>query len=165
VPFARCAFAQIVVPAGAVVPDLGQGHGVQAAVELAVPGPGESVAHDVAGGDLDRRCAGVGGERCRRPEPGDVPDPGEDFPRGQIADAAQLGQGGGALGDGGADVGGGGGDTPVQVANLGDELGGQPAQRAWPARAGAHGAQQPRGSVGVELSWRAAGQQLGQQHV
>jgi len=40
-----------------------------------------------------------------------------------------------------------------------------PAQRAWLARARTNGAQQPRGGVGVELSGRPAGQQLGQQHV
>ena len=48
--------------------------------------------------------------------------------RPQVADAAELGQGGGAVGDGGADFGGGGGDAPVYVADLGDEFGGQPAQ-------------------------------------
>jgi hypothetical protein len=37
-----------------------------------------------------------------------------------------------AVGNGGADLGGGSGDAPIQVADRGDELGGQLAQRAWP---------------------------------
>lgn len=44
-------FALVVVAAWPVVSDLRDGHGVQAAVELAVPRAGESVADHVTGGD------------------------------------------------------------------------------------------------------------------
>jgi hypothetical protein len=46
------------------------------------------VAYDIAGGDFDRRGAGVGGERGWGAEPGDVSDTANDLPGGQIADAA-----------------------------------------------------------------------------
>ena len=59
----------------------------------------------------------------------------------------------------------GGGDAPVQMPDLTDELGGQPPKGGWPGRPRAHGAQQPRGGVGVELPGCPAGQQSGEQHV
>jgi hypothetical protein len=71
----------VVGPTGGVALDLGDGHDVQAGVELAVPGAGESAAHDKTGGHLDRCGAGVGGERRRGAERGDVPDRGEDLCR------------------------------------------------------------------------------------
>jgi hypothetical protein len=37
--------------------------------------------------------AGVGGERRRGAEPAHIPDPSQDFPGGEISEAAQLGQG------------------------------------------------------------------------
>ncbi len=113
------AFAQLVVPSRGVASDLGDGHDVQARVELAVSGPGEPVAHDITGGHLDRGGAGVGGERRRRAEPGDVPDPGEDLPGGQIPDTEQLGQGAVGGCHGGADLGGGRGDAPIRVISEG----------------------------------------------
>ncbi|HEX8934656.1 MAG TPA: hypothetical protein VF788_10800, partial [Pseudonocardiaceae bacterium] len=68
--------------------------GVQAMVELAIPGAGEAVADDVAGGGLDRRGAGVGGKRRGGAEPVDGADQGEDLAGEQVPDAVQLGQGG-----------------------------------------------------------------------
>jgi len=59
---------------------------------------------------------------------GDVPNPGEDLPRGQIRDPAQFGQGGAAGRDGGTDLGVGRGDAPVEVADLGDQFDGQRPQ-------------------------------------
>ena len=87
-------FPQVVGPALGVLADLYQGHDVQAVVELAIAGPGETVAHDVAGGHLDRCGAGVAGESGRGAESGDGADPAQDFGRGQRADAVQLGEGG-----------------------------------------------------------------------
>jgi hypothetical protein len=52
--------------------------GVQAVVELAVAGAGESVADDLAGGGLDRGGAGVGGKRRSGAKPVDTADQGED---------------------------------------------------------------------------------------
>src|SRR5947209_9270405 len=52
-------FALVVVTPGALAADLAERHGVQGGVELAVPGPGEPVAYDIAGGDFDRSSAGV----------------------------------------------------------------------------------------------------------
>jgi hypothetical protein len=73
------AFALVVGAAGGVVADLGDGHDVQAGIELAVSGSGQPVAHDVTGGHLDRRGAGVGSKRRRGRESADVADPGEDL--------------------------------------------------------------------------------------
>jgi hypothetical protein len=56
------------------------------------PGPGQSVADDVAGGHFDRRGAVERGERCGRAEPVDGPDPGENLAGQLAADAVELGQ-------------------------------------------------------------------------
>ena len=111
-------FAHVVGAARAVALELGDGHGVQAAVELAVPGAGESVAHDVSGGHLDGGGAGVGGERGGGAEAVHVPDPGEDLPGVEVTDSAQLGQGAAAGLDGVGDLGVRDADAPVEVADL-----------------------------------------------
>jgi hypothetical protein len=53
-------FAPVVGLAGAGSADLDHGHHVQGVVQLAVSGPGQAVADDLAGGGLQRRGAGVG---------------------------------------------------------------------------------------------------------
>jgi hypothetical protein len=73
VAFPGSAFALVVAAGRAVVSDLGQGHDVPGVVELAVPGAGESVAHDLAGRHFDRCDTAERGERCalrpRRTQP------------------------------------------------------------------------------------------------
>jgi hypothetical protein len=64
VAFAGLSFALVVGLAVGVAADLGDGHDVQGAVELAVAGAAEPVADHVAGGHLDRGDAGEGGEVC-----------------------------------------------------------------------------------------------------
>ena len=100
------AFPLVVRAAGCVSTDLGNGHGVQGAVQLPVSGAGKTVADDVAGGRLDRRGAGVAGERGGRTEPVDRTDPSEDLARVQRSDPAQLGQRGAGFGDRRLDVAG-----------------------------------------------------------
>jgi len=56
-------FALVVGAALGIASDLRNRHDVQGVVELPVPGPGQSVAFDVAGGDLDGRDAGERRER------------------------------------------------------------------------------------------------------
>jgi hypothetical protein len=85
--FSGGAFALVVATAGGIVADLGDGHDVQAGIELAVSGAGEPVAHDVAGGHLDQGGAGVGSKRRRGAESTDVADPGEDLAGEQVADS------------------------------------------------------------------------------
>ncbi|GJF03505.1 hypothetical protein PSD17_24650 [Pseudonocardia sp. D17] len=104
------------------MPDLADGHDVQAAVELAVPGSGQAVADGVAGGDLNGRGAGIGGEGCRRTEPAYVPDSSEDLAGGQITEAAKLGESAAAGRNGSADLGRRGGDPSVQVTDFADEV-------------------------------------------
>lgn len=106
--------------------------------------------------------AGVGGERRQRAKPGDVSDPGEDLAGGQIP-TAELGQGAGRGCHGGADLGSGRGDPPIEMADLADELDGQPAQGAWTGAARADAAQQLRGVVGAQVAWRSSGEELGEQ--
>jgi hypothetical protein len=48
--FAFGSFPQVIGPAGGVVADLGEGHDVQAEIELAIAGAGKPVAHHLAGG-------------------------------------------------------------------------------------------------------------------
>lgn len=55
---------------------------------------------------------------------------GSGFPGGRLLDATQPGEGGGAGRHGGADLGGGRADRPIQVTDLGDEIGGYPAHGA-----------------------------------
>jgi hypothetical protein len=57
---------------GAAVADLGDGGHVDGVVELSVPAPGEPVNLPVAGGDLDRRGAVIGGEVVAAREAVDV---------------------------------------------------------------------------------------------
>jgi hypothetical protein len=58
--FAFGSFPQVVAPAGGVVADLGDGHDVEAEIELAIASAGKPVAHHLAGGHLDG-----GGRRSR----------------------------------------------------------------------------------------------------
>ena len=59
-----------------------------------------------------------------------VPDPGEDLPGVQVTDSAQPGEGAAAGLHGVGDLSVRDADAPVEVANLGDELGGQATQGA-----------------------------------
>ena len=61
--FCRGAFALVVGPTASVVTGLGNGHDVQAMIELAIAGARQPVADDVTGGGLDRGGTGVGGKR------------------------------------------------------------------------------------------------------
>jgi hypothetical protein len=87
VAFPGCAFALVMGPTGGVVADLGDGHDVQAGIELAVSCAGQPVAHDVTGGHLDRRGAGVGSKRRRGAKSADGADPDEDLAGEQVADS------------------------------------------------------------------------------
>jgi hypothetical protein len=66
--FAFGSFPQVVGPAGGIVADLGDGHDVEAEIELAIASAGKPVAHHLAGGHLDGGGAGVTGERGGRLE-------------------------------------------------------------------------------------------------
>ena len=110
------AFALVVAAAGTVVADLGQGHDVQGVVELAVTGAGEPVAHDVAGGHLDRRHAAEGGEGCRLPEPADRAGAGQDLGGHHVTDTEQPGEGAARGRDGVAECLRGFGDAAIQPA-------------------------------------------------
>jgi hypothetical protein len=127
-------------------------------VELAVPGTGESLTYDITGGHFDGGGAGVGGERGRGAKAVHVADASQDFPGGQLADPAQFSQRAPAGLDSPGDLGARNSDTPVEVADFGDELGSQPTQGSRSDAAGSHGAQQPGRGVGTELAWRPAGQ-------
>ena len=74
-------------------------------------------------------------------EPADDADPGEDLAGQQGADPVELGQGAPGRGDRGRDVVASGNDAPVQAADLGDEVGGQPSQGALQRRLRADPAQ------------------------
>jgi hypothetical protein len=63
--------------------DLHDRHQVQRVVELAVTGPEQPVADDLAAGGLQRRGAGVGGEVVLAGEPAHVADLAEE-PGGQL---------------------------------------------------------------------------------
>lgn len=104
-------------------------------------------------------------ERGCGPEPGNIADPGQNFPSGQIANAPKLGEGGAAGCDLGADLAGDSSDAPVQMAELRDKVSSQSTQRSGTGSAGTNGGQQPRGGIGTELPWCPTGQQLGQQDV
>jgi hypothetical protein len=84
---------------------------------------------DVAGGCRDRGGAGVGGERGRRPEPMNRADASQNLGGVHRPDAAKFGQCAPRCIDGGFDVAGGFGDTTVELADLGDEVDSQAAQR------------------------------------
>jgi hypothetical protein len=63
VNFAFGSFPQVVGPAGGIVADLGDGHDVEAEIELAIASAAKPVAHYLAGGHLGGGGAGVTGER------------------------------------------------------------------------------------------------------
>jgi hypothetical protein len=87
-------FAVVVgVAAAAGCSDLGDGHGVQRGVELAVAAAGESVSGRVGAGDLDGSRTGVGGERSRAGEPAGLSGPSNQATCGDRADANGSGQG------------------------------------------------------------------------
>lgn len=83
---------------------------------------------DVAGGHLDWCGAVERGERRSGAESGDRARPGEDLASQWDADAVELGQGAPGGRDGRCDVLIGGGDASIQVADLGDQVGGQSSQ-------------------------------------
>jgi hypothetical protein len=113
------AFALVVGPTGGVPAELGDGHDVQAGVQLPIPGAGQAMTDDVAGGHFDRCGAVERGERGGGAEAGDRADSGEDLAGQQGADAVELGQGASGSRDGRCDVLIGGGDASIQAADLG----------------------------------------------
>jgi len=139
------------------VADLGDRHDVQAGVQLAVPGPGQAVADDVAGRHFDGSGAVERGERRGGAEPADGPDPGEDLACQLGADAVELGERAPGLGDRGGDVLAGRADASIQAADLGDEVGGQSPQCALQRRVRADPAQQLRRDVGGQALRGAGG--------
>jgi hypothetical protein len=58
--------------------DLDHGHHVQGVIELAVTGPGQPMADDLAAGGLQGGGAGVGGEVMLAGEPPNVADLAEE---------------------------------------------------------------------------------------
>jgi hypothetical protein len=66
--------APVVDLAGAGPADLDHGHHVQGVIQLAVPGPRQPVADDLAAGGLQRGSAGMSGEMMLAREPADVTD-------------------------------------------------------------------------------------------
>jgi hypothetical protein len=67
VTLACWAFALVVGSPGGVPAEFGDGHDVQAGVQLPIPGPGQAVTNDVAGGHLEpprrvRRLTGLSGQ-------------------------------------------------------------------------------------------------------
>src|SRR5919202_756741 len=93
-----------------------------------LPGPSQPVAHDIAGGHLDRGGAGEGSKRRRGRESADVADPGEDLAGQQVADAVQLGQRTAAGLNSTGDLGSSRGNASIQPADFGDEVAGQGTQ-------------------------------------
>jgi hypothetical protein len=96
--FAAHAFVELAVIVGvarsAGIADLGDGCHMDGVVELAVAATGESVDASVAGGDLDRCGAGVGGEVISAGEAVDVADEAEHRRGDYWSDAVDLGEGG-----------------------------------------------------------------------
>ena len=67
--------------------------------------------------------------------------------------------------DGGLDVGGGFGDAAVELADLGDEVDSQAAQRLDCGVAGAYLAQHVSGAISGQATRGARGCEVGEQHV
>ena len=67
--------------------------------------------------------------------------------------------------DGGLDVGGGLGDAAVQLADLGDEIHGEAAQRFAGGVAGPAAAQELGGVIGGQVTPGTAGDEVGEHHV
>ena len=105
-------------PCRGIVADLGDGHDVEAEVELAIASAGKPVAHHLAGGHLGGGGAGVAGERGGRAEATNITDVAEDLAGGQRAETMQLGQGGAGCADGHLDIIGGLGDPAIELAHL-----------------------------------------------
>ena len=87
------------------------------------------------------------------------------LPAVNAADTAQLGEGGAGGGNGGLDVGGGFGDAAVQVAYLGDEIGGEAPQGFAGCIAGTGSAQEVGGPVGCEFTVGAGRGEVGEHNV
>jgi hypothetical protein len=115
--FTGGAFALAIRPARGVVAELGNGHDVQAVIELAIAGAGKPVADDISGGGLDRGSAGVGGKRRSGTGPINTADQSEDFAGQQRADAVQRSHGGLAGGHRGGDLRGGRGNALIEPAD------------------------------------------------
>jgi hypothetical protein len=84
------AFGELAVVVGAAgtvtVPDLGDRGDVQRMVEMPVPAPRQSVHGAATGGELDWRCARVGGEAGRGREAERVAGVADDHPSHERAD-------------------------------------------------------------------------------
>jgi hypothetical protein len=131
------------------VADLGDGHDVEAEIELALASAGQPVADHLAGGHLDGGGAGVTGERGGRAEATDITDAAEDLAGGQRAETMQRGQGGAGCADGHLDIIGGLGDAAIELAHLADQIHRQGAQRLGGGVAGSHAAQKFGGMIGA----------------
>jgi hypothetical protein len=132
-------------------------------VEVAVPGPGQPVADDLAAGGLQGGGAGVGGEVVLAGEPADIANLTQEGGGQHRPDPEQLQQAGVGLGDRGLDPRLHGGDALLQLAGVGHEFGGQlPAgdrrRTSRPDRS-----QQRGGPLGREVASGAAGDQVHQQ--
>jgi hypothetical protein len=162
-PAAR--FLLVVRPSGCVAGDLGDRHSVQTAVELAVSGPGQAVASDLPGGGLDRCGAGVGGERGRRSETVHGVDASQDLGGVEGTDAAELGQGAARCVDGCFDIAGGFGDAAIELADLGDKVDSEAAQRLGCMVAGPYLAQDVGGAGCGQTTRGTRGCEMGEQHM
>jgi hypothetical protein len=129
---------QVIGSARGVLPDLGEGHDVEAEVELTITCTRKPMADGISGGHINRSCTGVGGERGGGTETIDRADPAEYLAGGQRADTAQVGQRGAGFGDCSLYVGGGFGDAAVQLTDLSDEVRREPAQCSTGGIAGAN---------------------------
>ena len=92
-------------------------------------------------------------------------DPAQDLGGVQCPDAAELSEGAARRFDGGLDVAGGFGDATVQLADLGDEVHGQAAQRLERGLAGPDRAQDLSGAIGGQTTRSSCGCEVGEQHV
>jgi hypothetical protein len=122
------ALGDLLVVVGAAVAvrvaDLGDGGHVDGVVEPAVAAQGEPVNDPVAGGHLDRGGAVVGGEPVPGGEPGGVVDVADDQGGDDRADAEDLGQTGATGLDRLSEPQPGLAELGVEVAQVGQELGG-----------------------------------------
>jgi hypothetical protein len=80
------ASALVVGPSCGLVADLGNRHDVPGGVQLTVPGSGQSVSLDVAGGGFEGRDAAVGAERGSEAEATDAGGASQDLGGEQVAE-------------------------------------------------------------------------------
>jgi hypothetical protein len=145
--------------------DLHHRHHVQGVVEPAVTSPRQPMANHLAAGGLQRRGAGVGGEVVLAREPTDVTDLTEE-PGGQHRpDPKQLHQAGVGPGDRRRDARLHRLYAPVQVAHVGDEVGGDLVAGDRRRSGGSDRGEQGGGAPGGEVTAGAAWDQVHQQPV